>query len=229
MIEMALLLGLGGSLHCAGMCSPLALSVTVFCKHVFLNRLLYNVGRILVYGFMGILVALIGSFLDFSAYQNIFSIGLGALLIFMGLGSVSSFRIPYLTKGVAKLIALLKSKFSYLLKNKNYRSIFFMGMLNGLLPCGLTYLTLIYTLTLDSAQHGFWFMILFGLGTFPVMIGLPYVLHFITRYFSISTQKLTTIMMISVGLLLISRTMLTHEHASHPLEVSSSGDPVICR
>lgn len=228
MMWTALLMGIGGSLHCAGMCSPLALSVTVFNKRVFLNRLLYNGGRIFVYGVMGALVASVGVLIDFSAFQNVLSVVLGALLILIGVGTISTVRIPILTSLVNRLVFFIKNRFSSLLQQKNYGALWFMGMLNGILPCGLTYITVAYTLTLSSAIDGFVFMIFFGLGTFPVMIGLPYVAQFIGSYVRIPFSKLTTIMMIGLGVLLIGRIFVMHQHPMDT-EQMSIVDPVICK
>lgn len=217
MMWTALLMGLGGSLHCAGMCSPLALSVTAFSKNVVINRLLYNSGRIFLYGLLGAVVATFGSLFHFAAFQTMLSVSMGTVLILVGLGTISNVHIPILTKGINKLILFIKKHFATLMKKKNYSGLIFMGMLNGLLPCGLTYLTLSYTLTLDSTMEGFLFMLVFGLGTFPVMVGLPFVVQFINRYLHIKVAKLTTVMMIGLGLLLIGRTLLVHNHQeSHP-------------
>ena len=228
MMWTALLMGMGGSLHCAGMCSPLALSVTTFNKRVLLNRFFYNSGRIFVYGVMGAVVASVGSLFNFSAFQNVLSISLGMLLILIGVGTLSTVRIPVLTTFVNRLVVFIKRHFSSLMQRKNYGALWFMGMLNGILPCGLTYLTASYTLTLNSTLEGFLFMIVFGLGTFPVMIGLPYVVQFIGKYIRVSFSRLTTILMISVGVLLIGRTFLIHQHPVDGQHVSIS-DPVICR
>ena len=54
----AFLLGFVGSLHCAGMCGPLALALPVVGKTratFFLSRLTYNFGRIVTYGLLGVL------------------------------------------------------------------------------------------------------------------------------------------------------------------------------
>jgi sulfite exporter TauE/SafE len=227
MIWTALLLGIGGSLHCAGMCSPLALAVTSFNRQLLFNRFVYNTGRILVYGSFGALVATFGSLFNFQAIQTYVSIILGVLLILLGVGTLSSLRIPLLSTLINKVSLIVKSKFANQLKKKNTASLFILGTLNGILPCGLTYLALSYTLTLDTPAEGFLFMLLFGLGTFPVMIGMPYVLKFIGGYIKINYSKLTTVMMIGLGVLLIGRTMHSHHRAGlqEPLSVST---PAVC-
>jgi sulfite exporter TauE/SafE len=49
----AIVLGLAGSLHCAGMCSPLAMAVTAR-KPFMLHKVVYNTGRVLIYGLLGV-------------------------------------------------------------------------------------------------------------------------------------------------------------------------------
>ncbi len=225
MIWTALLLGLGGSLHCAGMCSPLALAVTSFNKQVWLNRVLYNTGRVLVYASFGALVASFGSLFNFSSIQSIFSIALGAVLILLGVGTIRSVRIPFLTQFVNKVVLFIKRQFSQQLKEKHAGSLMLAGILNGLLPCGLTYLALSYTLTLRTAYDGFFFMLIFGMGTWPVMLGLPFVMQFAGKYLRLSYAKVTTIMMIAMGALLIGRSLMTHQHIQEPMTIT---DPVMC-
>jgi uncharacterized protein len=228
MMWTAFLLGLGGSLHCAGMCSPLVMSVSKQSKKGWGNRLVYNVGRIGTYAVLGLFVASIGALVNLAVYQHVLTVVLGALLILIGLGTVSSLRIPLLTTVVNKFLFFIKVRFASLLHQKNYAGLFLMGVLNGLLPCGLTYTVLSFTLTLASAWEGFLFMAVFGLGTFPVMMALPIVLQYISRYVTISAARITTVAMISVGVLLISRTLIVHQHPL-PATIVKAEEPIICR
>jgi uncharacterized protein len=228
MMWTALLLGVGGSLHCAAMCSPLAMAITSFNKHTLLNRLIYNTGRVLVYGLLGFTFASLGSLIDLSAFQSILSICLGALLILLGVGAITKAHIPLFTKFVNQFIVFIKKRFTFLLQQKNYKGLFAMGMLNGILPCGLTYLAASYTITLSSAWHGFLFMIVFGLGTIPAMIGLPYLFKVMTNYFQFRLSKVTTVLMISLGILLIARSFIPHYPTIETSAVPTT-DITICR
>ncbi len=227
MMWTALLMGLGGSLHCAGMCSPLVLAVTVFNKNVLLNRLVYNGGRIFIYGLLGIAMGGVGVLIDFAAFQNLFSLCLGIVLILIGFGTISSVHIPILSKIVNRFVRRIKTYFATALTNKTYSGLLLMGMLNGLLPCGLTYLAMAYTLTLNSLADSFLFMLVFGLSTIPVMIALPFVLQAIAKRFHVSFSKITTVMMISLGVLLIARTLSIHHDDRENARFSD--DPVLCR
>jgi sulfite exporter TauE/SafE len=72
----AIVLGLAGSLHCAGMCSPLAMAVTAK-KPFVINKVVYNSGRILIYGLLGALAAAFGSLFSLTAYQSVLSFLMG--------------------------------------------------------------------------------------------------------------------------------------------------------
>lgn len=221
----ALLIGLAGSLHCLGMCSPLAMAVTTLRRPFLLNRLVYNGGRIFTYGLLGALVSSFGSLFGLSGFQNFLTIFLGSVLVIMGLAGTGQIRIPILTRLIQKIVTAIKILFSELLKEKTILSISIMGMLNGLLPCGLTYLALTYCLTLTNAASGFLFMLIFGAGTLPVMLGFTSVMQVFISRFEFNFRKLTTVVMIALGTLLITRSIYVHYNNN----TSPKDSIVICR
>ena len=224
----ALLIGLTGSLHCAGMCSPLLMAVTNLTPAVALNRALYNGGRILTYGLLGAAASSAGSFFPVARYQNILSIAFGIILILAAVLRIERFNIPVLMKGANMITAWIKSKFAFFLARKTSPAIFLMGMLNGFLPCGMTLLALGYCLMLNGPVDGFNFMLLFGAGTLPVMIGLAPVILLGIKKFNLSVQTATTSLMILSGVILIARIFI---HAG--IEASHHNgemiDIVLCR
>lgn len=207
----ALVIGFLGSLHCAGMCSPLAMAVTNLSKLAFINRFTYNGGRILSYGLQGIIAASIGSIFEFTGLQNVLSITLGTLLIIAGFSGMTSFNIPFLTGGIQKLTTFIKIRLSDFIKRKTKVALIATGMLNGLLPCGLTYMALTFCLTITNPVDGFIYMLVFGLGTLPVMLGLTSVVQLLIHRFNFNFRKLTTITLVVLGVLLISRSMHMHD------------------
>lgn len=223
----AIIIGFAGSLHCLGMCSPLVMAVTSLRSPSFINRLLYNGGRIFSYGMLGAIVSTFGSLFQFSGFQNILSIALGSLLILFGVGGISHIRIPVVTNSLQRITNGLKKLFSRILERKTFASISLMGMLNGLLPCGLTYLALTYCLTLADATSGFLFMLIFGAGTLPVMLGFTSVIQLLMNKFKFSVRKMTVVMMITLGTLLITRSLYAHYHESSHLTPAES--IVICQ
>lgn len=222
----ALVMGFAGSLHCLGMCSPLALAVTSMKIPLLVNRLLYNMGRIFTYGIMGAFVSVFGSFFRLSGYQDIFSISLGILLILLGFIGISRLPVPLFNGSLQRATSFLKSLFSRLLASKSRASMTLMGMLNGLLPCGLTYIALTYCIILPDATTGFAYMIVFGLGTFPVMLGFTGILQKLMSSFSISFRGITTFVLISLGIMLISRSLFTH---THPASGNVADTEAVCK
>ena len=224
----ALVIGFAGSMHCLGMCSPLAMAVTSRNRSAFINRALYNGGRISTYALMGALVSGLGAMLPLSKYQNIISIVMGLTLLLIGVGAVREIRIPGLTWGIQRLTGGLKLLFAEYLQRKNRGAIVMLGALNGLLPCGLTFIALTWCVSLRGPLDGFNFMLLFGAGTLPVMLGFTSIIPALARKLNWSLQKLTTTMLILSGCVLILRVFIIHiPHA----QAGSSGfvDIILCR
>jgi sulfite exporter TauE/SafE len=224
----AIIIGFAGSLHCLGMCSPLAMAVTQASSTVVMNRFLYNAGRIFSYGLLGGIIASIGLMFPMIKYQNLLSVLLGIALLVIGMSGISTLRIPLVTPFLARASSLLKLLFGRFLKSKNYASTFFLGSLNGFLPCGLSVLALTYCLTLAGPVDGFAFMAVFGLGTLPVMLGFTTIFQWTVNKFHFSSQRLTTGLLILSGVLLIVRVFAVHlPHAASLQE--GVVDIVLCR
>jgi uncharacterized protein len=221
----AIMIGLAGSLHCAGMCSPLAFALTKG-KPFLLSGILYNSGRVLVYALLGGLASSFGSILNLALYQIVLSILLGIVFLLAGFG-ISTMRVPYFSSVVAQFTSLLKNIFGSLITRKSWATTFLLGMMNGLLPCGLTYMALAACLILPQASDGFLFMIYFGLGTWPVMIGLTKLLSIVKWRMNFSLARLSKITMIFIGCLLIFRTW-SGFHKDAPTNLSAS-DITICK
>ncbi len=228
MVLTALIIGLAGSLHCLGMCSPLIMAATAMKPSAILSRLLYNAGRVFTYALLGMIVAGSGMALPARNYQNILSIILGIALLLIAFGGIRNIHVPILSNTMQALSHRLKNVFGKYLNQKNYRSLFMLGSINGLLPCGLTFLALSYCLTLQRPIDGFNFMLLFGVGTLPVMLGLTSVLQFMIKRFHFDVKNITTGMLILSGLVLIARTFIVHLSQATSFKEGMI-DLVICR
>lgn len=227
MLVTALIMGFAGSLHCAGMCSPLVMAVSTVSKRAVLNRLVYNSGRILVYGALGAAATALGYIVPLSKFQNLVSIVLGIIILLVGLGLLRP-TIPIISHAVARVTGFIKTAFAKFLARKNYGATFLLGMLNGLLPCGLILVALTFCLTVSSALEGFQFMIVFGAGTLPVMFGLPSIIAGLVKRFNFRVQNIVTGMLIGSGVLLIARVFLI-QLPHHPSIQQGVIDIVLCR
>lgn len=184
------LIGLAGSLHCIGMCSPLVMAV-----HGGRN-LVYNAGRIFTYSVLGVLMSFIGMGFTFAGIQSVISIIVGVMILI-----ITAFKFHVLMPSfLVKFIIVVRTKFKF--------NPIALGMVNGLLPCGMTAIALAYCVTLDGPVAGLVAMMSFGLGTLPAMLGLP----LITRSFVQKLPNVQTTLMILSGLLLIGRGITTTDH-----------------
>lgn len=167
----ALLLGLVGSLHCAGMCGPLALALpggSNSTSGFIAGRLAYNLGRMGTYCLLGVIVGLAGRTLLLAGIQRWVSIGLGIALL---AGLFTSRRLA-LSSPVMALVGSLKSGMAGLLSRRSVVSLGMLGLLNGFLPCGLVYVACAGALATGGMLAGVQYMAMFGLGTVPMMLGI---------------------------------------------------------
>lgn len=175
MLWPALVMGFAGSLHCAGMCGPLALALPVTSTNrarFIAGRMLYNAGRILTYAALGTLFGLVGKTLVLAGLQRGLSIGVGIVLL--GYLVVRSNRgfFAGAQSFIPRLIAPLRIALGKQLRERSLTALFVVGLLNGLLPCGLVCLALAGAAGTGSAAQGALFMIVFGAGTAPMMLAL---------------------------------------------------------
>jgi uncharacterized protein len=169
----AFLLGFLGSFHCAGMCGPIALALpgNNLQRAKFLKgRFLYNGGRIITYSLLGVIFGIFGLTLSLAGLQQSISILSGVLILtFILLPGNFSTRVGQ-ASGINSLVSKLKVILSKAFKLKGTVALGLIGMLNGLLPCGFVYLALAAALSAPSIWGAGLYMMIFGLGTFPVMM-----------------------------------------------------------
>ncbi len=165
-------IGLLGSLHCVAMCGPIVLALPVFRESQFkivLGRALYNFGRIVTYSLMGALFGLFGNRLVLFGLQQNLSIMLGAIILIYAIipGKIKT-KISEVNfyKGVT---AFIKINFFRLASQKSNTSMFTMGLLNGLLPCGFVYAGIAGAISTGDVLSGTLYMAFFGFGTLPAM------------------------------------------------------------
>lgn len=172
----ALIFGLISNIHCLGMCGPLALAIPMKRTNIatrVLSVLLYNTGRIFSYSVLGATFGFFGRAIRISGFQQYLSMVLGGIIILGVLIPAvlrPSARVQaFLFLGIGKLKYLL----SKLLSIGSYSSLFSIGILNGLLPCGLVYTSLAGAMATGTWQYGALYMVFFGVGTLPMMFTIP--------------------------------------------------------
>jgi sulfite exporter TauE/SafE len=202
------LIGLFGSMHCLGMCGPLVLALP-FSHANNLQRisggLLYNIGRAVTYGILGVLFGIIGKGLQLTGFQQWVSIIFGIILILTALVPGLFNLSPLVSRITSKFTSSLKSRMGALLQQRKIYPLFFFGMLNGLLPCGLVYAAIMGAIVTGSLMDSSLYMFLFGLGTLPLMFLLIYFSNLLKNRFLSHIRKIIPVLIILLGILFILR------------------------
>jgi len=167
----AFVLGLVGSLHCAGMCGPLALALP-HAGHrpvsYFAGRAAYNLGRVVTYCVLGLVFGLLGKTLLLAGVQRWLSIALGVALL---IGLFASRKLA-LWRPISAWVEQLKSGMSALLRRRSFDALLVLGLLNGFLPCGLVYVACAGATATGGLFSGALYMFAFGAGTVPMMLAI---------------------------------------------------------
>ncbi len=197
-------MGAVGSFHCVGMCGPIAMTlpqVNDSDASRFTSTLLYNAGRAITYAILGAILGTIGYSFFLLGLQKFLTIGTGVgMMIFLFMpGKVRSggSRMQWLMP--------LRNKIGSLYSKPHYSSVFTIGLLNGLLPCGLVYAALAVAVAGGSVMSGLLFMAAFGLGTLPMMWAVAFFSLSIKAGFRAKIRKLYPYVVFVMAGILIMR------------------------
>ena len=206
--EIGFLMGLLGSVHCIGMCGPLVMALPISQKNTFQKFTalsLYHVGKIGSYGILGLLFGLFGSQFPVFTFQRNISIVIGITMLLYVLYVLvlkpKHFHLGILGNYYNHIVKLL----SRLFKTKSSISFLFIGLLNGLLPCGMIYLALTSSMATQNIFYGGMLMVFFGLGTMPALLMVAFGGQYMGFNFRKKLQNLLPVFILGMGVLLILR------------------------
>ncbi len=202
----AFILGLFGSLHCAGMCGPLALALPQTpggAGSYALGRMAYNLGRVATYSLMGIVFGAFGKVLVLAGVQRWLSITLGIALL---AGWFAAKKFPRWQPANA-VVNQLKLRFAALLRRRTFSSLALLGLLNGLLPCGLVYVAGAGAMATGSIASGAGYMAAFGAGTIPLMLAISLSGRLVPVPWRLKLVRLVPVSVFLLATLLILRGM----------------------
>lgn len=193
---MLFIIGLLTSVHCVAMCGGICLSQCVpkesahqISKSKFSElrpSLLYNLGRVISYTIIGGIVGAIGSVVSFSgAMKGLVQILAGIFMVIMGVNMLGIF--PWLRRFNPRMPKIFAKK---IYSQKNSRSPLYIGLLNGLMPCGPLQAMQLYALSTGSPIKGAVAMFLFSIGTVPLLFAFGAVSTLLSKKF---TSKMMTV------------------------------------
>jgi sulfite exporter TauE/SafE len=204
----AFIFGLLGSFHCVGMCGPIAFLLPVDRTNNFkkiTQIFIYHFGRIFSYAIIGFSFGLVGKSLSIFGFQQELSIAIGVIMLLFLLVPVIQRKKYQLTAKGFKIISKLKQSLGKELKKKSPDTFFTVGFLNGFLPCGLVYMAILGAIATGTALKGSFYMMLFGLGTIPLMTTAIWVGNFLSTSVRQNIRKTIPVFLGIIAILFILR------------------------
>jgi len=208
MLYSAFIFGLISSLHCIGMCGPIAMMLPVDrsnpAKKV-IQIMLYHFGRLSAYASLGLIFGILGKGFFMAGFQQSISIIVGVSMIIIALVPEKQFMKYNFSKPVYKAISKVKSSLGSQFKRKTPDALFTIGLLNGFLPCGLVYAALFGAIAMQNISLSITYMLLYGLGTIPMMSAVVYVSNLLSLPIRSKLQKIIPVVAVFIGILFIIR------------------------
>lgn len=217
LIVSAFILGIGGSLHCLGMCGPLVMALpfrSARPQTTAFHLSLYLVSKALMYGVLGLAVGTLGLGFRLITGQLVLSVTAGVFVLLVTLW-------PWIGRKVTlpfDFDKMIRSWFQKLLANPKGYSFVLYGIFNALLPCVMILVAFGASAATGHPLSGFLFMFVFGLGTVPALLAAYFSGTLIPRRFRLNLQWTSRIIAILLGVVLVVRGMNIHiPHSSIPL------------
>jgi len=221
-------MGLSSSLHCIGMCGPIAMILPIQNANPaekIIKTFVYHLGRILVYAILGATFGLLGMSFQLMGVLQVISIIFGVLIIVGVLFPRIFAKVEFFNRLHMKLNAFVHKSFGQFIKRRGVFSLFILGMLNGLLPCGAVYFALLGSLVYGGIFEGALFMTVFGLGTLPAMAIITYFASSVSLSLRSKFRKIAPVIMLVFGVLFVARGMnLGIPLVSPKVEYQKNGD-----
>lgn len=169
--------------------------------------MLYHLGRLTSYASLGFLFGLLGKGFYMAGIQQQISIVVGLLMITIAIIPERVFAKYNFSRPVYTVISRVKTNLGNQFKRKSPDALFTIGLLNGLLPCGLVYAALFGAIAMQNVSLSVFYMLLYGIGTIPLMSVVVYVANFLSIPFRNKLQKAIPVVTVVIGILFVMRGM----------------------
>ena len=179
------------------MCGGIVMAINSRIKrseqNLFYSNLLYNLGRLISYCLLGAFFGSIGKVFEPSLeLKNIFLICIGIIIAFVATSMLLAPKVLSIFEPSLHKSKIFRVLFGFFYRDLSYRNLFFLGMLNGFLPCGIVYYFAFIALASGGILQGIVIMAIFGFCTLIPMLffGFFSSILFYKRWFSILSSLL---------------------------------------
>ena len=217
-----LIVGLGGSLHCLGMCGPLVVAYSLhlrptgaagapevmhFWSQGFVHHLAFHSGRIMTYGLLGAaasgLAYTAGFNQLFAGLRSSVTLAGGLLMVLFGLAILKVIPLSFFSSPSFRPGSFLGRTVSPLFGSNRLASKWALGLATGFLPCMLSWAMIVKAAFTPSPVHGFVTMALFGLGTVPVLFFTGLSASLFSLRVRLAGERVAACSVIAMGLMLV--------------------------
>jgi sulfite exporter TauE/SafE len=210
-VSTALLASVG---HCIGMCGGIVIAYTsakLDAKETWgrqtIAHLSYSMGRVTTYSLIGALFGFVGQVVAFTpTTKGVLFLLTGVLMILAGLSLVGGIKFLNSAEFSISNNRWYAQKFKSLIASKSLKSFYLLGVLNGMIPCGLVLSFAVFAASSASVVWGAVIMAIFGLATIPTMFTLATLTKVLQNGSLRSVMmKLASILVISYGVYTIHK------------------------
>jgi len=221
---------LGSVGHCIGMCGGIVVAYSSSkidpkssYVHQTASHLAYNFGRVATYTMLGAIFGFIGQVVAFTpTTKGVLFLITGVLMLLAGLSLIGNIKFLNSAEWSVSKYAWYQNSFRKLISSKSYISFFLLGMLNGIIPCGLVYSFAIFAASTATPLGGALVMATFGLATIPALFFLGFITKFLQKGNLRGTMmKLAALLVIIYGLFTIYK---GYNFIAHPDKMKAMMD-----
>ena len=218
-------LGLAGSVHCAGMCGPLVIAlIRGSSRAVLVRRVsIYHAARICTYALLGIPAGYAARVTSFGLFGRTVAFTGGILLVAVAAGALFSRHARPVSQSWSIVVVRAGAIAAKLTRQHPHLGPMALGVVNGLLPCGLVYAAVATAATTGTVNAAVMFMIGFGAGTVPLFFAISVSAAAVPSGIRQRVRFLAPALMAAAGLLLIVRAFVgVHGPAHHHMAAADS-------
>lgn len=211
--------GLLGGAHCIGMCGGFVVMYSSEyatggkgSRPPAIAHLMYNTGRILTYSVAGGFMGYAGSFVEaagsLKGIQGAALLLAGAFMVLLGLNLLGILGRPDMVDSAGIInTKVFRGAFRKILGLKSPMATLPLGMMLGLVPCGLSYTMEIRAASSGGFLQGFVMMAVFGLGTAPALLGFGFLYTAIAARYRERIYRLAAVLVVLIGVQSLLRGM----------------------
>jgi len=224
---------LGSVGHCIGMCGGIVVAYTsnkIDQKASYFYQtsahLAYNFGRVTTYAILGAIFGTIGQVIAFTpTTKGVLFLITGVLMVLAGLSLVGNIKFLNSAEWSVSKYPWFQNAFKKLISSKSYVSFYLLGMLNGMIPCGLVYAFAIFAASTADPLSGALVMATFGLATIPALFFLGFITKFLQQgSLRGSMMKLAALLVVAYGVFTLYK---GYNFVAHPEQMKAMMDKMI--